>query len=88
MGLFHDDLCADLADISGQISGGVGHDVSSIMLFPARQLEFPIVGAERRAANIVHTISALECYRLDRPWSCAIVTVTPRMLALPDASVH
>ncbi len=50
--VYGDDLCADLGDISGQISGAVGHDVSSIMLFPARQLEFPIVGAERRAANI------------------------------------
>lgn len=39
MALFHDDLCADLGDISGHISGAVGHDVSSIMLFPARQLE-------------------------------------------------
>jgi hypothetical protein len=27
-------------------------------------------------------------YGLDFRWSCAIVTVTPRVLALPDASVH
>ena len=46
-----------------------------------------VLSNEHQLGNLLLGVGPLG-YRLDFPWSCAIVTVTARLLALPDASVH